>query len=37
MVAHEPGGTSVKSVMQWVQAYRNGKIRKFDHGKNKNK
>lgn len=37
IISHEPGGASIPNVMQWVQFYNSGKMRKFDHGKKKNK
>jgi len=36
IAAQEPGGTSVHSIKHWIQAYRNGRFRKFDYGKEKN-
>lgn len=36
LAAHEPGGTSVPSIKHWIQAYRYGKFRKYDYGKEKN-
>jgi hypothetical protein len=36
IISHEPGGTSIPNVQQWVQFYKTGKICKFDYGKKKN-
>lgn len=36
IISHEPGGTSIPTVQQWVQFYENGKLSRFDFGKKKN-
>lgn len=36
IIAHEPGGASIPNVLQWIQIYRYGKLRKYDMGKKKN-
>ena len=36
IISHEPGGASIHNVLQWIQFYRHGKMKKFDHGKKKN-
>ncbi len=33
----EPGGTSTKTLLHWVQLYRSHKQTKFDYGKKKNR
>lgn len=36
ILAHEPGGASIKNVLQWVQCYRKGKLSRFDFGSDGN-
>jgi hypothetical protein len=36
MLAQEPGGASVNNLKQWVDCYRNGQMRRFNHGPKKN-
>ncbi|CAK87989.1 unnamed protein product (macronuclear) [Paramecium tetraurelia] len=36
MVSHEPGGTSTKTLVQWMQFYRNGTFSYFDYGRSRN-
>jgi len=36
MVAHEPGGTSVRNMVHWGQLINSGKFQKFDYGKDGN-
>ena len=36
MITHEPGGSSANNTLQWIQCYRNGIMRKFDFGPEKN-
>jgi hypothetical protein len=36
MMSHEPGGASSNNVLQWIQCFRHGKMRKFDYGPEKN-
>jgi len=33
---YEPGGTSTKNLMHWIQFVRDGKLRQFDYGKTLN-
>lgn len=37
IISHEPGGASIQNVLQWIQFYRHREMKKFDHGKKKNK
>ena len=36
IISHEPGGTSIPNVEQWIQFYNTGKIKRFDYGPKKN-
>ena len=36
MARHEPGGTSMKNVMHWIQMIRSKRFQRFDYGKQKN-
>ena len=36
IIAHEPGGSSISNVHQWLQFYTNKRLAKFNHGKKKN-
>lgn len=36
MASHEPGGTSVKNILHWMQLLRTDQIKKFDYGKEEN-
>ena len=37
MLAHQPGGTSANNVVQWIDCFRTGQLRRFDYGSAKNK
>ena len=36
MVRNEPGGTSLKNLMHWLQTMESGIFSKYDYGKEKN-
>ncbi len=36
MASHEPGGTSMKNVLHWMQLLRSDQIKKFDYGREEN-
>jgi len=36
MFYYEPGGTSTKNIMHWIQFVRDGKLRQFDYGQTMN-
>jgi lysosomal acid lipase/cholesteryl ester hydrolase len=36
IISHQPGGASIPNVLQWIQFYRSGKVKKYDYGKKKN-
>ena len=33
MLTHEPGGASPNNILQWINCYRTGIMKRFDHGK----
>lgn len=33
---YEPGGTSIKNILHWIQVYHNQDLAYYDYGKNKN-
>ena len=37
MLTHEPGGTSSSNIIQWMQCYRRGYLKRYDYGSTKNK
>jgi len=36
IITHVPGGASSNNVLQWIQCFRYGMLRKFDYGPKKN-
>jgi len=36
MMVHEPGGSSTKALLQWMQWFRCGQISHFDYGRLEN-
>ena len=36
MLTHEPGGASPNNILQWINCYKTGEMKRFDHGKQKN-
>ena len=33
MLTHEPGGASPNNILQWINCYRTGQMKRLDHGK----